>query len=53
MKQSRLHAVFKEGVSIGTIEPIRRRSYKHVTAEGTGLQKIMSKSPYIISLTPF
>lgn len=54
MKQLRIHAVFKEeGVSIGTIEPNRRRSYTHGTAEGAGIQKIMSKSPYIISLTPF
>lgn len=54
MKQFRIHAGFKEeGVSIGTIELNRRRGYKHVTAEGAGIQKIMSKSPPIISLTPF
>lgn len=53
MKQFRIHAVFKEeGVSTGTIEPNRRCSYRHVTAEGARIQKIVLKSPFIISLTP-
>ena len=51
MKQFRIHAVFKEeGVSIGTIEPNMRRGYTHVTAEGAGIQKIMSKRKEEIKL---